>query len=284
VLIGNPLTLAVIEIFAVPGAILGTLLYPLGLDAWVWHYVGLGIAFIIAAARFIGALPGSTIHLPAFAAWSLPFLAIAVSSAMIWRTALMRATAIPLLAVGLAGAVAGPTFDVAIAPSGDAVAVRQADGRLAVIGRRASAFDAEQWLRADADARDAKTVIFKETCDAAGCIGSLPGGGWLSLVLDRSAFAEDCQRAKVIVTPLLAPNGCAAPLIFDRRSLRQTGAVTLKADVNGLLTARTARAAQEDRPWSPAIQQPAIYWADGQPGGRRAEEAPEPQPAVRELQ
>ena len=38
VLIGNPLTLTVIEIFAVPGALIGTLLYPLGLDAFVWLY------------------------------------------------------------------------------------------------------------------------------------------------------------------------------------------------------------------------------------------------------
>ena len=33
VFIGNPLTLAMIEVFAVPGALLGTILYPLGLDA-----------------------------------------------------------------------------------------------------------------------------------------------------------------------------------------------------------------------------------------------------------
>ena len=40
VLIGNPLTLTIIEFFAVPGALLGTALYPLGLDAPVWLYVG----------------------------------------------------------------------------------------------------------------------------------------------------------------------------------------------------------------------------------------------------
>ena len=44
-----------IEIFAVPGALIGTLLYPLGLDPWVWRYVGLGIDGIMAAARGRGA-------------------------------------------------------------------------------------------------------------------------------------------------------------------------------------------------------------------------------------
>ena len=42
VLIGNPLTLTIIEFFAVPGALLGAALYPLGLDAPVWLYVGRG--------------------------------------------------------------------------------------------------------------------------------------------------------------------------------------------------------------------------------------------------
>ena len=59
VLIGNPLTLTIIEIFAVPGALLGTLLYPLGLDAFVWRYVGLGIDGVMWAARGIGSWPGS---------------------------------------------------------------------------------------------------------------------------------------------------------------------------------------------------------------------------------
>jgi competence protein ComEC len=231
VLVGNPLTLATIEIFAVPGALLGTILYPFGLDAFVWHYVGLGISLILAAARFIGGLPGATIHLPAFAPWSLAFLASAVLSVVIWRTWLMRATAIPLACIGLAGAVSGPSFDVAVAPLGDAVAVRQADGHLVVVGRRPSAFAAEQWLRAD--------------------------GRAISLVYDQSAFAEDCLRAAVVVTPLFAPTGCAADLVIDRESLRKTGAVSLKVGKDGALVMQTARESDEDRPWSPA---PIPHW------------------------
>ena len=91
VLIGNPLTLSIIEFFAVPGALLGAALYPLGLDAPVWHYVGVGIKFILWVARFIAEAPGSTLHLRAFAPYALPFLALAVISATIWRTWTFRA-------------------------------------------------------------------------------------------------------------------------------------------------------------------------------------------------
>ncbi len=268
VLIGNPLTLMIIEVFAVPGALIGTLLYPLGLDGFVWHYVGAGISFVLWAARLIGNMPGSTIRLDAFAPWAIVFLAFSVLSAVIWRSLILRLTAIPLAAVGIYGAVSAPSFDVAIAASGDALAIRGADGKLAIIGQHPSLFAAEQWLRADADGRDPHAAITKDTCDRIGCVGILPDGRAFALVLDRAAFAEDCLRADVIVSPLYAPIGCAAPLIFDREKLEETGAVTLVARKAGWAI-MSDRGPDEDRPWSPA---PKERW------GRAGDEKPADEP------
>jgi competence protein ComEC len=250
VLIGNPLTLTIIEIFAVPGALAGTLLYPLGLDAFVWRYVGLGIDGVMWAARGIGSWPGSTIHLPAFAPWAIVFLSLAVLSSVLWRTAILRATALPLAALGLRGAAAGPSFDMAVVPAGDAVAFRAADGRLAVIGRGKNAFSTEQWLRADADGRLASEALTKANCDKLGC--DLASGRTIALDLDTQAFAEDCSRADIIVTPRFAPLGCAATIVIDREKLKQTGALTLAFAKDGVVQMHAARAADEDRPWSPA--------------------------------
>jgi len=272
VLIGNPLTLLIIEMFAVPGALLGTLLYPLGLDAWIWHYVGGGIGFIMWAARLIGSLPGSTIHLPAFAPWAIVFLAFAVLSAVIWRSVMFRLSAIPLLLIGLSGAVSGPDFDLAVAPAGDAVAMRGSNGQLSVIGQRPSAFAAEQWLRADADGRLARAAVTKDTCDKWGCTGYLKDGRAVSIVTGKNAFAEDCLRAAIIVTPLYAPGGCAAPLIIDRDRLRETGALTLKIPADqpgGDFIVRTARAIGEDRPWS---RPPLRQWGRAAPLNDRDED------------
>ncbi len=251
VLIGNPLTLLIIELFAVPGALLGTLLYPLGLDGFVWHYVGLGIGFVLWAARLIGSMPGATIHLDAFAPWAIVFLALSVLSAVIWRSALLRMTAIPLAVLGIYGAAAGPSFDVAVAADGDALALRGADGTLSVLGRHPSPFAAEQWLSAAADDRDPRAAIDKSACDRIGCVGILPDGRAVSLIFDRAAFAEDCLRADIVVTPLYAPPGCAASLVLDRARLQETGAVTLVARGKGWAIT-TARGIDEDRPWSPA--------------------------------
>ncbi|MGH9675563.1 MAG: ComEC/Rec2 family competence protein, partial [Candidatus Acidiferrum sp.] len=138
------------------------------------------------------------------------------------------------------------------APAGDAVAFRAADGRLAVIGRGRNAFSTEQWLRADADARLASKALTKTNCDKLGCVGYLASGRTVALDFDAAAFAEDCTRADIIVTPRFAPIGCAASIVIDRDKLKQTGAVTLSFTTDGAVQMVAARAADEDRPWSPA--------------------------------
>jgi competence protein ComEC len=220
------------------------------------------------AARQIGRWPGSTLHLHAFAPWAIVFLALAVVSAVIWRSFVFRATAIPLLLIGLCGAASGPTFDLAVPATGDAVALRGGDGDLIVIGHRPSLFAAEQWLRADADGRKPRAAIDPTACDKIGCVGILADGQAVALVTDQAAFAEDCRRAQVIVTPHFAPIGCAAPLVIDRDRLAETGSITLRM-VDGYWQITTARSEDEDRPWS---RPPKRRWhtpasATGTPAG-----------------
>jgi competence protein ComEC len=264
----------------VPGALMGTALYPLGLDAPVWLYVGAGIKFILWVARFIAAAPGSTLRLHAFAPFALPFLSLAVLSVILWRSWLLRATAIPLLALGVLGAMNGPRFDAILAPSGDLAAVRDADGRLEVVGKRFNAFDAEQWLAADGDDRDPEAARDPDApCDRVGCVAALPEGQSLSVVIDRAAFEEDCARASVILTALTAPADCKAE-VFDERRLALTGAVGLNWDGARFVVA-TDRSALEDRLWSPAPKRapPDRVVRPGQSGAKGADPADQPDDA-----
>ena len=278
VLVGNPLTLTVIELFAVPGALVGTMLYPLGLDGWVWQWVGLGIRIVLAAARYLAAAPASTVHLPGFAPWALPCLAMALFSVVIWRTDVLRLTAVPWLAIGLAGAAAGPRYDLIVAPTGESVALRGPDGRFGLVGK-ANAFTAEQWLRADGDPREVGPKVAPAMlaeggrCDRIGCVAPVPGGQVLSVVADPDAFEEDCRRADIIVTPLLAPASCAAELIVDRSTLEETGALALERR-GGAWIRHPSRSDAEDRPWSPAPRP-----RRPRPVPRSTEEAPDPNEA-----
>ena len=249
VLIGNPLTLAMIEFFAVPAALIGALLYPLGLDSLVWTYLGAGINLIMTIAERIGSAPGASIALPAFAPWSIACLTFAVLSAVLWRTWTLRLTALPLLALGLIGAASGGRFDLAVLPTGDMAALRDADGQSDDSRQKEESFATEQWLRADADSRDAAERSGR--CDLLGCIGLLRNGEAAALVLDESAFHEDCARANIVISPLYAPRSCAPKILLDRARLAETGAVTLAFGPLGMEW-RTARAPGEDRPWSRA--------------------------------
>ncbi len=249
VLVGNPLTLAIIEFFAVPGALLGAALYPLGLDGFVWHYLGLGIDLITAIAKLIGSAPGASLPVKSFAPWAIFFFALALLFLVLWRSWLLRALAIPLTLIGLLGASSGEGFDLAIAPSGEAAALRLPDGGLALLGRKPSAFAAEQWLRADADARPAGDARGGVACDDYGCVGRAKDGRFVALVEKRAALIEDCARAAIMVTPLFAPAGCGAAIVIDRRKLEETGAMTMRFKPQGVEWT-AARSRGEDRPWS----------------------------------
>src|SRR5574337_683959 len=226
VLIGNPLTLSIIEFFAVP------------------------------VARVIADAPSSTVHLRAFAPFALPFLSLSVASAAIWRTWLFRASAIPFAVVGVVFAMNWPRYDVIVAPSGEQAAVRDADGLLQIVGKRLNAFAAEQWLTADADGRDpAEARDPNAPCDRLGCIAALPEGESLSLVIDRLGFDEDCARAEIIVSAYSAPADCAARFVFDEKALRRLGAVGLTfSDAKGFILT-SDRSAEQNRPWSPAPEE-----------------------------
>lgn len=251
VLIGNPMTLAVIEFFAVPCALLGAALYPFGLDGFVWRWLEMGIDLIVWLAGLIAAAPGASLHVKAFGPFALIFLTLAVLSAVLWRTWTLRATAIPLALAGIAGAGSAAGFDMAVPATGDAAAIRLASGELTLLGKKPGAFAAEQWLRADADARAPADARNGVACDELGCVGRLADGRAVALVLARGAFVEDCARAAIVVTPLRAPGGCAAPLVIDRARLAETGAVSLRLPKDAGIGWTTARGVDEDRPWSP---------------------------------
>ena len=192
-------------------------------------------------------------HLRAFAPYALPFLALAVMSATIWRSWLFRASAIPFALVGLIGAAHGPRYDVIVPPSGDAAAVRDADGRLEIVGKRFNPFAAEQWLTADGDGREAESARDPDAhCDRLGCVAALPEGEFLSIVLNPLAFEEDCARAEVIVSAFVAPARCQAKFVLDQKALARFGAVGLAWSDEAGFILTSDRSMEQGRPWSPA--------------------------------
>jgi len=127
--------------------------------------------------------------------------------------------------------------------------VRAADGRLALIGRT-PAFVAEQWFKADGDARKLSEPALKQgaRCDALGCTVRMSDGRAVALTNDRRAFAEDCRRAAIVISRLRAPASCQAALVIDRAFLAQHGATAVRLTASGMDVVTTRRM-DEARPW-----------------------------------
>ena len=153
-------------------------------------------------------------------------------------------------------AVRAPLPDVLISTDGQALAVRGADGRLAIHRTGRDAFAIKEWLSADGDARLPTDKSLGEgfRCDTAGCIARLADGKFVSQVIAPDAFEEDCRRAAVVVTSRELPAACQA-LTVDRKVSRTTGAIALRRNGEGFeITA--ARPAGQDRPWARATAAP----------------------------
>ena len=283
VLIGNPLTLTIIEFFAVPGALLGTALYPLGLDAPVWLYVGAGIKFILWVARFIAAAPGSTLHVRAFAPYALPFLSLAVMSAILWRTWTVSRDGDPVRRDRPRRRAERPALRRdrrAVGRSGGGARRRRA------AGSRRQAF---QRLRRRAMARPPTATIAIPrrraipTRPATGSAASatLPEGQSLSVVLDRAAFEEDCARAEVVVSALTAPADCQAALLRRTRLARpaRSGSFgTARASSSPPIARRWRTARGRRRPSAPPrdrVVRPGQSGAQGRRPGRPGEDSSE---------
>lgn len=243
-LIGNALALPLVSLVVMPCAVLGVLAYPFGLDRPVWQIMGLAVSQVLEASAWVGSFSGSSLVVPALGIGALALLSIALIVLTIPASALRWLAVLPAGA-GLALAATPERHDLFIDREGAGAAIRKADGRLTLVGKPSS-FVAEQWLRADGDARAADDPSLKHgaRCDRLGCTVAAGPQRAVAYVQDLAAFEEDCRRAALIVTPLQAPPWCQAPLVLDRHALAARGATTVTFN-DGAFELRSVRKGRE---------------------------------------
>jgi competence protein ComEC len=241
----------VVSIWVMPMGILGLIAMPFGLDGWCWRLMGEGIDWMVAVALWVTSLPGAVGRVTAFGVGPLLLGSAGLVMLCLLKSPL-RLAGVALFALAVLWAARTPQPDVLIATDGMTIAVRGANGTLAIVRTGSDSFAARQWLAADGDAREPADKSLGEgiRCDAAGCIGRLADGKLVALARTVEAFDEDCRRAAVVASAREAPRHCAA-LVFDRNVLRRTGAMALYRSGDGFeLTA--ARPLGYDRPWARA--------------------------------
>ncbi len=248
--VANLLAMPVISALSMPAGLLALVAMPFGFDGPLWQLMGVGIDWMVMVATWVAHLPGAVGHIHAFGIGALLLATAGLVVLCLLRSPLRFAGA-GLAAAGCIVAMVAARPDVLVSATGDVVAVRGSDGRLAILKSGAGdALSVGDWLNADGDARltTDRALAQSFACDPDGCVGRLADGAVVAVARSPAALADDCSRAALLVTPRPPPPGCAA-MVIDRRLLRDTRALALfhRGETFEMLPARPATL---DRPWA----------------------------------
>ncbi len=251
-LLANLLSVPLMGLIVMPGAVLTACLAPLGLG-----WVGLSVMqpaihWILAVARHVAAMEGAVSYVPAPPVWVLPALALGMLWLILWQGRLRYAGV--ALAAFAAFFWAGADRPVAlISDSGGLVGVMTPSGR-ALNKPKGEGFAALNWLENDGDAGDQAEAFGRAgftgqkgalSFDVSGVrVMHLSGRG----AADRVAAA--CQKAGLVILAAEWVGGAPCSLL-DRKALSRLGAVALYAE-DGALHAIGAKTGAGERLWNSA--------------------------------
>jgi competence protein ComEC len=250
--LANLAAMPVVSVLVMPAGLIGLALAPFGLDGPCWWLMGVGIDWMIVVTQWVAALPGAIGRMAAFGVGPLIVASCGLVLMGLLRTPLRWSGAVAL-ALATLWALASPQPDILISGDGHSVAVRGKDGRLHIMLGRKDTFLVKEWLAADADARgpDDESLADGVSCDDAGCVVEMAGGGYVAQSQRGDALEDDCERAALIVTSRQPPRDCGA-IVIEGARLRRQGALALWHRGKAFEVGAT-RAGGFDRPWAPAV-------------------------------
>nr|WP_282189056.1 ComEC/Rec2 family competence protein [Azospirillum sp. SYSU D00513] len=250
-LLANMIAVPVTSLWVMPCSLLAYLLMPLGLEGPALAAMGWGVAVIIWTAELASSLPGAVLRVPAMPLAGLVAVTLGGVWLAIWTRPWRLLGAAAVLA-GLLSPLATVRPDVLVSREGTLMAVRGADGGLALSGRVNRT--AETWLERDGAAEPegrwpeaGSGVGGRLACDALGCLYREAGQS-VALLRDPSALPEDCAAADVVVSAEPARR-CGAPVVIDLWRLRREGAHALYLSPEGVRV-ESVRDRRGDRPWT----------------------------------
>jgi len=252
-LLANLLSVPLMGLVVMPGAVLAALLSPVGLG-----WVGLAmmrpaIDWILGVAHWVAGLDGAVTHVATPPGAVLPLLALGALWAVLWRGRMavrLAGIAPVVLAFGLWAQVQRPAL--LVSDSGGLVGVLTDAGR-ALSKPRGDGFAARSWLENDGDGADQAQAF------ARAGLGGVKGD--LRLDLDGTVVARlsgrgtgarlaaACEAASLVVVSVKvadAPPGCD---VYDPVRLRDTGALAISSAGQGVQIV-TARAVAGRRLWN----------------------------------
>lgn len=255
-LAANIIAVPVTALWVMPWAVAAFILMPLGLEAFALTPMGWGVDIIIAVAHEVSGWSGAVTLVPAMPTSALAAIALGGLWLALWQRR-WRYWGMSGLAAGFILAAIAKSPDVLVDGQGRLLAVRSADGSIAVSNLRRARFERGVWLRRfgldEAGATWPKTGISPDqrlSCDREGCLYKI-GGRVVALAFEEGALAEDCWIADVVIAVMPVRRRCpAGERVIDRFDLWRNGGAAIWLGEKSIRV-ETVNGVRGDRPWVP---------------------------------
>lgn len=175
-LLGNALAVPLVGFWVMPAALLAFCLMPLGLDAFGWRLMGLGLEQVTRIAVWVSHLPGATVNLPAMPVAALILFSLGAAWLLLWRGR-WRFYGLSGMAAALAVVLVHQPPSLLIDASGKLVAFRESDGRLHLDPGRAGKSVRHAWAQAAGEGEELPPATLGNgaACDGDGCVLRMDG-------------------------------------------------------------------------------------------------------------
>ncbi len=249
-LIANVLSVPLMGIAVVPGAVVAALLWPVGAAGVGLALMQPAINWILGVAGTVAARNDAVTLVPAPGPWVLPVLALGGLLVFIWQGRARWLGLAPMFAAFWLWATVDRPLAL-IAGDGGIVGVMTQQGR-ALSKERGGGFVARSWLENDGDAA--------LQMDAAARLKPVKRGIWTYdlaavRILHLSGKAGVAQAGALCdggTIAVVAGDGLASGpcLLLDQRALLDTGTIAILRDATDTLKLVSACDMQGRRPWS----------------------------------
>ncbi len=249
--IANVLSVPLMGLVIIPGAVLAALLAPFGLG-WLGLWImAPAIRWILAVAETVSSWSGALSHVVAPEPFVLPLLAVALLWLALWQGA-GRLLGAPLVALAFVQWSITERPDLLVSQTGGLVGVLTDAGR-ALSKPKGDGFAAASWLENDGDPSDQAQAHQRSAFAEKERQRDITLGRWTvrhatGKTAARAALS-DCDKVALLIVnvPLTAEEGCR---LYDIRRLRETGALAINATGEGL-DITTAKDKTGRRLWTP---------------------------------
>ncbi len=252
----NVLAMPLMAFWIMPAAAIGVVLAPFGLDAPAWAAAAYGVDVILSIGGEVSSWPGAVSFTPQ---WPVVALMTIVGGGLWFALARSPLRYAGVLGIPVAAAIIStvPLPDIFISSTGKNVGVvvttPARERQVAPFSSRREKFAVGVWneyVGGDPDLERRRIDDIGE-CGRAGCVFAINGKS-ISIIQSRSALAEDCARADLVIAMFAVWDrekaACAAALV-DRRSVWDEGAHAIRQVGSGF-EITTNLSARGRRPWT----------------------------------